>query len=161
MSKKPWSPDLQPTHNTSRLIQEQIIARYIRPVAEDLRLLDLQLLAQQLSRGHLGNIESIVEASCELYFRDQTLKFCQLGTVELAWGKKPVVKIDLRFNYKDVVAAFLLVLDADHAGLELSYIDVERQPSDEQRTKFLERRLRQARRKWSMSKGYRRLDLTC
>ena len=147
--------------NTLKSIQEQIIARYIRPVADDLRLLDLQLLAQQLSRGHVGNIESIVEASCELYFRDQTLKFCRLGTVELAWGQKPVVKFDLRFNYKDVVAAFLLVLDADHAGLELTYIDVDQQLCDDQKTKRLERRLRQARRKWSMSKTHRPVGLTC
>ena len=142
------------------MVQEAIIAHYVRPVADDLRLLDLQLLAQQLSRGHVGNVESIVEASCELYFREHTLKFCRLGTVDLVWGMSPVVKIDLRFNHKDVAAAFLLVLDADHAGLELSYLDIDQQLSDEQKTKRLEHRLRQARRKWSIPKPHRRLDLT-
>ncbi len=134
----------------SKLTRERSWRSIIRPVADDLRLLDLQLLAHHFSRGQIGNVESIVDASCELYFRDQSLKFCRLGSVELAWGKRPVVKIDLRFSYKGITAAFLLMLDADHASLELSYMSVEGGWSENHQTKLLERRLREARRGGSL-----------
>jgi len=137
---------------TQKFVLEEVLANYIRPVADDLRLLDLQLLAQHLSSGHIGNVESIVEASCELYFRDKSLKFCRLGSIELDWGMNPVVKIDMKFDFGGVTAAFLLVLDATHAGLDLSYMQFEGDLTAAEQTEVLERRLREARRSRTQSK---------
>jgi hypothetical protein len=146
-----WRYELLKSVGPKKFILEQVLANYIRPVADDLRLLDLQLLAQHLSSGHIGNIESIVEASCELYFRDKSLKFCRLGSIELDWGVKPVVKIDLKFDFGGVTAAFLLVLDATHAGLDLSYMQCDGDLSADDQAALLERRLREARRSGSLN----------
>lgn len=126
--------------------REKILARYIAPVASDLRLVDLQPLARLIS-GSPGNLSSIVESSCELYFKPGTLVFCRLAEIELDWSACPRVKLDMRFELRGVTAAFRLTLDAALAAVDLSYLAVATPaPTARHATKILERRLREARR---------------
>lgn len=126
--------------------RERILARYIAPVASDLRLVDLQPLAQ-LMAGSPGNLSSIVESSCELYFKPDTLVFCRLGEIELDWSACPRVKLDMRFELRGVTAAFRLTLDAALAAVDLCYLTVETPtPTARHATALFERRLREARR---------------
>jgi hypothetical protein len=102
--------------------RERLIGVYVRPVAEELRSLELELLVRYISSGRIGNLMSVVEASSELYFKEGTLRCSQVGEADLKWGALPQLRIVLTFVSESVIAAFTLQLGAYSAGIELQYL---------------------------------------
>jgi hypothetical protein len=140
--------------------RERIIGRFVRPVANELRSLELHLLVAQVSTGRAGNLESIVEASSELYFKPGTLRCSQIAEIDLRWGAPPKVAIVLTFCAHGVVAAFLLQLDTFSSGVDLQYASFPEGLSPKQETKLLERVLKKSRRRWQSDQcGSQKLSL--
>lgn len=130
-----------------QLARERIIAQHVLPVALDLRILDLDLLVRDLAGKRTANFDSLVEASCELYFKDQTLRFSRIGDIELAWGAVPRVSAVLTFASRGVTVAFELVLDSEAASVELQYVEFPSTLTTRQETLLLQRLLKRARRR--------------
>jgi hypothetical protein len=136
--------------------RERWIGLYVRPVAEELRSLDLDLLVRHISSGRIGNLVSVVEASSELYFKEGTLRCSQVGETDLKWVALPQLRIALTFVSEGVTAAFILQLGAYSAGIELQFLSFPPQLCVKSDTQLLRRALENARRKKTSPAGRRR-----
>ena len=125
---------------------ERIIAKHVRPVARDLRLIELDHLVRHLTGARMDNLESLVEASCELYFRSGTLRFSRLADLQISWDMPPTVTVVMTFSARDVTAAFLLHIAANDAAVELQYSSFPPALTPTQQSRLLERSLRRAKR---------------
>ena len=65
---------------------EGILIRHLTPVAADLKLLDLTRLLELVASDRMDNIASVVDGSCELYFKENTLSFFSVGEFEIDFG---------------------------------------------------------------------------
>ena len=139
---------------------ERIIAKHIRYVAQDLRIVDLDLLMRHLSSGRMDNLESLIDASCELYFRSGTLRFSRLADYRLTWETPPTVTVVMTFASPAVTVSFLLHIAATEAAVELQYVSFPPKSRPHQQTRLLEYAFRRARRPGLKSRflGGRRAD---
>lgn len=124
--------------------RERLIGVYVRPVAEELRSLELEQLVRHISSGRMGNLISVVEASSELYFKEGTLRCSQVGEADLKWGALPQLRLVLTFVSEGVTAAFTLQLGAFSAGIDLQYLSFPPELPATSETHFLRHALEQA-----------------
>ncbi len=110
--------------------REVALGQSVRKVAADLRLLDLADIVAYLKTGQIASAATLVQSSIELSFEPDTLFFGASGDVSLRWGHLPQVSFDLEFHHQSVHVYFRLLLEADVAGVEISYIAFDR-PSAE------------------------------
>jgi hypothetical protein len=106
-------------------VREKILGDSIRGVATDLRLIDLPDLVSYLKTGQIASVGSLVQSSIELSFKPETLSFGLAGDVFLEWGVLPCVCLDMEFHHKAVHVYFRLMLEAEVAGVEITYISFE------------------------------------
>lgn len=106
-------------------VREKILGDSIRCVASDLRLIDLPDLVSYLKTGQIASISTLVQASIELSFKPETLSFGLAGDVYLEWGALPRVSLDMEFHHESVHVYFRLMLEAEEAGVEITYISFE------------------------------------
>ncbi|MBY0562049.1 hypothetical protein [Hyphomicrobium sp.] len=106
-------------------VREKILGESIRCVASDLRLIDLPDLVSYLKTGQIASIGSLVQSSIELSFKPETLTFGHAGDVYLEWGSLPRVLLDMEFHHQSVHVYFRLILEAEEAGVEITYISFE------------------------------------
>lgn len=102
--------------------REKILGDSVRAVAADLRLIDLPDLVTYIKTGQIANVGQLVQASIELSFKSDTLKFGHAGDVYLDWDCHPKVSFDMEFHHEQVHVFFRLMLEAGEAGVEITYI---------------------------------------
>jgi len=102
--------------------REKILGDNVRSVAADLRLIDLPDLVSYLKTGQIASVSTLVQASIELSFKPDTLTFGYSGDVYLDWGRVPRVSFDMEFHHQAVHVYFRLMLEAEQAGVEITYI---------------------------------------
>jgi hypothetical protein len=105
--------------------RERILGDSVRSVAADLRLIDLPDIVSYLKSGQIGSVNALVQASIELSFKPETLKFGHSGDVHLDWGTAPCVSFDMEFHHQAIHVYFRLQLEADEAGVEITYISFD------------------------------------
>jgi hypothetical protein len=110
-------------------VRERIVGESVRRVAADLRLIDLADLVTYLKIGQIASVGALVQASIELSFRPDTLRFGHAGDVHLEWGSPPAVSLDMEFHHLSVHAYFRLFLEAAEAGVEITYISFDGESS--------------------------------
>jgi hypothetical protein len=126
--------------------REKILGESVRGVAADLRLIDLPDIVTYLKSGQIGNVSALVQASIELSFKPETLKFGHSGDVYLDWGTEPRVSFDMEFHHQAIHVYFRLLLEAEEAGVEITYISFEGESfGPEQNTTRLHHALGEAR----------------
>lgn len=103
-------------------MREKILGESVRAVAADLRLIDLPDLVTYIKTGQIASVGQLVQASIELSFKSDTLRFGHAGDVYLDWGCHPKVSFDMEFHHDEVHVFFRLMLDAGEAGVEITYI---------------------------------------
>ncbi len=106
-------------------VREEILGESIRSVATDLRLIDLPDLVSYLKTGQIASVSTLVQSSIELSFKPETLSFGHAGDVYLEWGVLPRVCLDMEFHHRSVHVYFRLMLEAEEAGVEITYISFE------------------------------------
>jgi hypothetical protein len=106
-------------------VREKLLGDSIRSVASDLRLIDLPDLVSYLKTGEIASIGALVQSSIEMSFKPETLTFGQAGDVFLDWGAMPRVSLDMEFHHLAVHVYFRLLLEAEEAGVEITYIAFE------------------------------------
>jgi hypothetical protein len=106
-------------------IREKILGESVRDVATDLRLIDLPDLVSYLKTGQIASVSTLVQASIELSFKPETLTFGHAGDVYLEWGSMPRVSFDMEFHHQAVHLYFRLMLEAEEAGVEITYISFD------------------------------------
>ena len=108
--------------------REKALAMGVRDVATELRLIDVADLIAYMRFEQFGNIGNLVGSSTELYFKPGTVRFGHSGDIDLNWGSKPTVKLDMEFHHNEVSAYFRLLLDEHHGAVEMNYIDFKDKP---------------------------------
>lgn len=103
-------------------LREKALGEHVRDVAADLRLIDLSDIVAHLKTGQIASAGTLVQSSVELSFQPQTLSFAYSGDVALRWDACPQVSFDMEFHHKCVHVYFRLLLEADQAGVEITYI---------------------------------------
>jgi hypothetical protein len=106
-------------------VREKILGDSIRCVAADLRMIDLPDLVSYLKTGQLASVATLVQASIELSFKPESLTFGYSGDVYLEWGRLPRVSFDMEFHFQAVHVYFRLMLEAEEAGVEITYVSFE------------------------------------
>jgi len=109
---------------------EKVLARGLKEVAAELRLVDAADLVAFIRTGRFGNVRSLVNASTEMYFKPGMMSFRQSGDVTVCWNGEPSIVLNMEFRHPAVDVFFQLVLEARQAGVEIEYISFNRQ-SDE------------------------------
>jgi hypothetical protein len=126
-------------------VREKIVGESVRHVAADLRLIDLADLVSYLKTGQIASVGALVQASIELSFKPDTLRFGHAGDVHLEWGAPPGVSLDMEFHHLAVHVYFRLFLEAAQAGVEITYISFDGEsPGPELNTEHLQDALRDA-----------------
>lgn len=105
--------------------RERILGDSVRSVAADLRMIDLPDIVTFLKSGQIGCVSALVQASIELSFKPETLKFGYSGDVYLDWGDEPRVSFDMEFHHQAIHVYFRLMLEAEEAGVEITYISFD------------------------------------
>jgi hypothetical protein len=108
--------------NTYTVERERALAEGLREVAAELRLIDAADLIAFIRTEQFANIANLVTASTELYYHPGTLSFGRSGDIDVKWGATPAISLDMEFHHPQVSVYFRLLLEALHAGIEITYI---------------------------------------
>lgn len=101
--------------------REELVGRAVAPVAAELRLVDAADYIAFIRLEERAALADLVSSSAEPYFMPGALRLGEACDYELDWGGEPKVTLDLEFCLKDATVHFRLVMDADSAGVEISY----------------------------------------
>ncbi len=110
------------TGDAYTLEREQALAAGLDKVAGELRLVDPQDYIAFIRLDLFGNIAHLVNSSTELYYRPGTMKFGMSGEADAPWGESVRIVLDMEFDHLGVKAYFRLIMDADGAAVELTYL---------------------------------------
>ncbi len=125
--------------------REEILARAIGPVAAELRLIDAGDLISLLKFEYYSSLSDLVDSAAELYFHPGTVYFGIGGDYKLDWDTYPSITLDLEIKPKGVTIYAQLMLEKDHAGVNINYINFQNPSNDpNENTAFLEDSLRHA-----------------
>jgi len=102
--------------------REKALADGIMEVACELRLVDvIDFLTYVRTENH-PNLGDLVNSSAELHFREGTLCYGWSAQADMKWSGSPAITLDMEFRNLSVTAFFKLVLETQHAGVDLHYI---------------------------------------
>jgi len=102
--------------------REKVLGQGIRELASDLRLVEPADYIDFVRTERFANIANLVSSSAELFFKPGTISFGHSGDVDLKWDQPPTVALDMEFRHMRVNVYFRLVLEAQHAGVEITYV---------------------------------------
>jgi hypothetical protein len=105
--------------------REKALGHGIRELASDLRLVEPADYADFVRTERFANIANLVASSAELFFKPGTIFFGHSGEVDLKWDQPPTVALDMEFRHMRVNVYFRLVLEAQRAGVEITYLAFE------------------------------------
>lgn len=102
--------------------REAIIARHMREVIHDLRLVDVADYIAFIRCDLFANIADIVNSATELHFHPQILQFGHGGEYELDWNRPPRITLDMEFRNEGVYAYFRVLINAEGTEIDLNHI---------------------------------------
>jgi hypothetical protein len=105
--------------------REKALGNGVRELASDLRLVEPGDYVDYVRTERFANIAHLVSSSAELFFKPGTIFFGHSGDVDLKWDATPSVALDMEFRHMRVSVYFRLVLEADKAGVEITYVAFE------------------------------------
>lgn len=105
--------------------REKALGHGVRELASDLRLVEPADYVDYVRTERFANIAHLVSSSAELFFKPGTIFFGHSGDVDLQWDQTPSVALDMEFRHMRVSVYFRLVLEAERAGVEITYVAFE------------------------------------
>jgi hypothetical protein len=111
--------------NNCTMEREKALAHGVRELASELRMVEPADYVAFVRTERFANIANLVASSAELFFKPGTIFFGQSGEVELTWDELPSVALDMEFRHRHVNVFFRLVLEAQSAGVEITYVSFE------------------------------------
>jgi hypothetical protein len=98
---------------------EQLFAEALRPVASELRMVDLDQLIVCAKSGAHAEMADLVASCAELYFAPGALDFALGADAAASWEGGACVSLDLEFRAAPVTAFLRLTLGRDRGGVEI------------------------------------------
>lgn len=102
--------------------RERALADGLRDVASELRMIDPADYVAFIRTEQIGNLRTLVNSSTEMFFKPGTISFGQSGEAHLSWGSYPSVMLDMEFHHMEIRAYFRLMLEEEHAGVEIDFV---------------------------------------
>lgn len=102
--------------------REKALGYGIRELASDLRLVEPADYINFVRTERFANIANLIASSAELFFKPGTIYFGHSGDVDVSWDQPPTVALDMEFRHMRVNVYFRLVLEAQQAGVEITYV---------------------------------------
>lgn len=102
--------------------REKALGHGVRELASDLRLVEPADYINFVRTERFANIANLIASSAELFFKPGTIYFGHSGDVDVSWDQPPTVALDMEFRHKHVSVYFRLVLEAQQAGVEITYV---------------------------------------
>jgi hypothetical protein len=117
---------------------EEILACNLKEVIADLCLVDLDIMHSYAGRQLHGNIDEILAAATELYFKEETISYVQAISVASDLEQHSCIVFDLEFNHDSISVFFKLFLGEYHAGIHINSVllDADFNASDFNETYF-------------------------
>ncbi len=130
-------------HTSTR---EIIIAKAIKEVVSELRLVDVGDYIAYIRLERFASVADLVDSAAELYFLPGTLRLGHGGDALVSWSHPPRIVLDLELRPMGVTVYFALTMTAKHAAVEVNYVAFDN-PSANPRENdaFLEEALERAR----------------
>jgi hypothetical protein len=122
--------------------RERIVARALRPVASELRMIDPADFIAMLRYECHADLADIVASAAELFFQPGTVTLGMGGDYQLEWGEPARIVLDLELRPHGVTVFARLTLE-DHVGaVELNHVAFDRPMADpDDNTCYLEQSL--------------------
>lgn len=118
--------------------REEIVAKALRSVASELRLIDAADLIALLRLECHSNLADLVASAAELFFQPGTINFGIGGDYRLDWGSTPEVTLDLELKPDGMTVFARLTLLESHGALEINHIVFDDpSPDPDENTAFL------------------------
>ncbi len=118
--------------------REEIVAKALRSVASELRLIDAADLIALLRLECHSNLADLVASAAELFFQPGTVNFGIGGDYRLDWGSTPEVTLDLELKPEGMTVFARLTLLESHGVLEINHIAFDDpSPDPDENTAFL------------------------
>lgn len=118
--------------------REEIVAKALRSVASELRLIDAADLIALLRLECHSNLADLVASAAELFFQPGTVNFGIGGDYRLDWGSTPEVTLDLELKPDGMTVFARLTLLESHGALEINHIVFDDPSADpDENTAFL------------------------
>lgn len=111
--------------NSFTFERERALGQGVRELASDLRLVEPADYIEFVRSERFANIANLVASSAELFFKPGTIFFGHSGDIDLQWDHSPTVALDMEFRHMRVSVHFRLVLEAHHAGVEITYLSFD------------------------------------
>jgi hypothetical protein len=110
--------------------RQKALADGVKPVADELRLVDLADFVSYIRAEQFANIEDLLNSSVELYFKPGTLTFGWAADLCVDWGQPPRITLDMEFRHLTVLAFFGLSIETEDSNVEIRFISFEEASDD-------------------------------
>lgn len=90
---------------------EHHLGEALRPLAEELRLVDVADYVAFIRLDLFANVRDLVESSIEPFFRPGILRYAFGARCHLQWDQIPLVAFDLEFRHHGLLVCFELILE--------------------------------------------------
>jgi hypothetical protein len=102
-----------------RALCERLFAEALKPVASELRLVDLGALLHHVQAGEHASLADIVASCAEPYFAPGVIDFALAAQARASWEGAPCVALDLEFSAPPLTAFLRLALGPRTGGVQL------------------------------------------
>ncbi|WP_181704753.1 hypothetical protein [Chthonobacter rhizosphaerae] len=109
---------------------ERHLAESMVGVLAELRQVDMDTLAGLIFAQSHANIEDVVVSATELHFRERAVTYAWSSELEVAWGRPPVLHLDLEFQHAGVFLAFRATMGTVDAGVSVMALMVDGRTAD-------------------------------
>ena len=105
--------------------REIIVASAIEQVVGELRLIDVADYIAFIRLEHFACLSDLVDSAVELFFMPGTLRLGHGGEAHACWAMPPKIALDLELHAQGATVFFTLMLGAETAAVDLTYVAFE------------------------------------
>ena len=128
------------------LAREKALTDAMRPLAEELMLVDPAELISFCRAEKHAHIDDLVESAAELLFEPNTVRYGGAAEVELRWDSFLRIVLDMEFEQDQVLILFRLRIGTGGIGVDICHLQFRAgSPSPEAETRLLVAALENAR----------------
>ena len=113
----------EPTNNNNVVTSARLIAHYISRIIPELTLINFSDYVSYIEERKIANIREIIDASTELHFAPNCIKFNNFAEYNLDWSQHPELRLGLIFENMNIKINFILTLSKSNFSINIQSAD--------------------------------------